>query len=161
MRNTIPYSAIVGGLAVADVQKMGADELRGRLARATSDLDALHFPTELLPLMEQFDLSGRVTAYADQFAYNHEDRLVSLSLETKSVECYSASLEDMVASKLHSDRETDAADVRRPEVLEALDWDLLAAVVADMEGSKLVERRHQGFLHNYEAYRKEFGPCDD
>ena len=89
------------------------------------------------------------------------DRLVSLGLDTKSVECYSASLEDIVASKLYSGRETDAADVRRPEVLGALDWDRLAAVVADMEGSTLVERRHREFLHNYAAYRKEFGPCDD
>lgn len=139
----------------------GAMVLLGRLARATSDLDALHFPAELLPLMEQFDLSGRVAAYADHFAYNHEDRLVPLGLDTKSVECYTASLEDIVASKLYSGRETDAADVRRPEVLAALDWDVLAAVVADTEDSKLVERRHREFLHNYEAYREEFGPCDD
>lgn len=139
----------------------GAMVLLGCLARATSDLDTLHFPTELLPLMEQYDLSGRVTAYLDHFAYNLEDRLVPLALNTVSVECYTASLEDIVVSKLHSNRTTDEVDVRRPEVLAALDWDLLADVVADTEYSKLVERRHQEFLRNYAEYRKEFGPCDN
>lgn len=135
--------------------------LLGCLSRSTDDLDALRFPAELLPLMESFDLSGRVTAYEDQFAYNVEDRLVPLGLPTESVECFAASVEDIVASKLHSDRPTDAADVRRPEVLAALDWDRLAEVVADMEGSKLIERRHPQFLYNYDSYRKEHGPCDD
>lgn len=136
----------------------GAMVLLGCLARATSDLDALHFPAELLPLMERFDLSGRVTAYLDHFAYNLEDRLVPLGLTTTHVECYTASLEDIVASKLHSSRETDEVDVRRPEVLTALDWKRLAEVVADTEGSKMIERRHQKFLRNYAMYRKEFGP---
>jgi hypothetical protein len=138
----------------------GAMVLLGCLARATSDLDALMFPPELLPLMEKYDLNGRVKAFEDQFAYNIEDRLVPLDVETTAVECCAASLEDIVASKLYSDRPTDVVDVRRPEVLAALDWDRLADVVADMEGSKLIERRHREFLHNYAAYRKECGPCE-
>ncbi len=138
----------------------GALVLLGCLARATADLDALRFPAELLPLMEKYDLSGRATAYQDQFAYNLEDRLVPLGLATKAVECYAASVEDIVASKLYSARATDASDVRRPEVLAVLDWDRLAEVVADMAGSKLIERRHRQLLDNHGSYRKEFGPCD-
>ena len=53
----------------------GALVLLGCLARATADLDALQFPSELVPLMEQYDLSGRVAAYLDHFAINFEDRL--------------------------------------------------------------------------------------
>ena len=138
----------------------GAMVLLGCLARATSDLDALHFPPELLPLMEQYDLNGRVKAYEDQFAYGLEDRLVPLDVETTAVECYSASIEDLVASKLHSSRQTDAADVRRPEVLAALDWNRLDEVAEDMTKSALVERRYREFLGNYASYREEFGPCD-
>jgi hypothetical protein len=139
----------------------GAMVLLGCLARATSDLDALEFPNELLPLMEQYDLSGRVTAFADHFAYNFEDRLVPLGLGTTAIECYTASIEDIVASKLYSDRPTDVTDIRRPEVLAALDWDRLAEVVWDMEGSRLVERRYRQMLANYAAYRKECEPCGD
>lgn len=139
----------------------GAMVLLGCLARATDDLDALQFPAELLPLMERFDLSGQVKAYEDQFAYHLEDRLIPLDLETTALECYAASIEDIVASKLYSDRDIDATDIRRPEVLAALDWDRLEAVASDMEGSKLIERRHRQFLYNYEQYRKECGPCGD
>lgn len=64
-----------------------------------------------------------------------------------------------MASKLHSDRETDAADVRRPEVLAALDWDKLAEVAEEMRETSLNERRHGLFLRNFEAYVKERGPC--
>jgi hypothetical protein len=134
--------------------------LLGCLARATTDLDALVFPPELLPLMEQYDLSGRVSAFEDHFACNLEDRLVSIDVETTAIECYAASLEDLVASKLYSERATDVTDVRRPEVLAVLDWDRLAEVVADMDGSRLVERRYRAFLSSYDAYREEYGPCD-
>lgn len=134
--------------------------LLGFLERATSDLDALRFPPELLGLMERYDLSGRVTAWADCFAYNYEDRLVRLDVGTTAVECYSASLEDLVASKLYSDRPTDYSDVRRPEVLGALDWNLLATAIEEMRGSRLIDRRYREMLANYEACAKECKTCD-
>lgn len=138
----------------------GAMVLLGCLSRATSDLDILTPPVELQSLMDEYDLSGRVVAYQDHFAYNLEDRLVTLDLPTKAVECAVASLEDLVASKLHSDRDTDRADVRRPEVLSALDWNMLAEVAEDMRASSLNERRYRLFLRNYSEYREEFRPCD-
>lgn len=137
----------------------GAMMLLGRLARATSDLDALEFPRELVHLMEQYDLSGRVTAYMDHFAYNLEDRLVPLDLGTICLECYSASLEDIVVAKLHSSRTADEKDIRRPEVLAALDWARLAEAAQDTQGSMMSERRHREFLLSYSQYLKECGPC--
>ena len=137
----------------------GAMALLGYLTRATLDLDVLASPAELASLMAEFDLNGQVAAYQDHFAYNMEDRLVSLELPTRAVDCWSASLEDLVASKLHSDREVDKADVRRPEVLAGLDWNRLADVAAEMKASSLNERRHRLFMDHYEEYREEFGPC--
>jgi len=134
----------------------GALVLLGCLARATDDLDVLRFPSELLPLMEKYDLSGRVLAYEDQFAYHIDDRQVRLDIPTRSVECFVASLEDIVASKLYSDRPVDQADVRRPEVLKRLDWNQLDRVVSDTAGSVLIPRRHEQFLCNYAKYREEF-----
>jgi hypothetical protein len=138
----------------------GALVLLGCLARATSDIDVLDVPSELHSLLEQYDLSGQVNAYLDNFAYNMEDRLVPLGLPTNAVTCYTASLEDIVASKLHSARPTDVADVRRPEVLAAVDWARLAEIVVDMKASRLNDRRYQAFLDNYHEYKQEFGPCE-
>lgn len=103
----------------------GATALLGCLARPTDDLDALGFETDLVPLMERFNISARV-----------------------------------VASKLYSGRGVDAMDVRRPEVLETLDWEVLAEVVEDMADSRLSDRAHEESLATYEAYRKEYAPCD-
>lgn len=139
----------------------GAMVLLGVLYRATSDLDALVFPTELVSLMEQFDLSGRVTAYMDHFAYDMEDRLARVDVDTTAIECLTASLEDLVASKLHSDRPVDVRDVRRPEVLAALDWTRLEQVVGEMEASCLSTRRYREFVDRYRAYREECGSCAD
>lgn len=139
----------------------GAMVLLGCLARSTADLDALNVPSELASLMAKYDINCRVTAYLDHFAYNLEDRLISLGLGTTAVECYSASLEDVVASKLYSERDSDAQDVRRPEVLAMLDWTRLAEVVEDMQDSRMNDRRYEQFLCNYREYRQEYGPCDD
>lgn len=138
----------------------GAMVLLGCLARSTADLDALVVPRELITLMGKYDINTRVAAYLDHFAYNLEDRLVALNLGTAAIEFYVASLEDVVASKLYSDRATDTHDIRRPEVLEALDWKRLAEVATDMQGSMMNERRYEQFLNNYTAYREEHGPCD-
>jgi hypothetical protein len=73
--------------------------------------------------------------------------------------CYAVSLEDIVASKLCSQRPDDAFDVRRPEVVAAIDWGLLESAANEMELSQLNPRRHQDFQRNYESFRKECGPC--
>jgi hypothetical protein len=138
----------------------GAMVLLGCLARSTADLDTLEVPRELVTLMGKYDINCRVTAHLDHFAYNLEDRLVPLNLGTTAVELCAASLEDVVASKLYSDRERDAHDIRRPEVLRALDWERLAEVATDMQASMMNERRYEQFLHHYREYRKEHGPCD-
>jgi len=137
----------------------GAMVLLGYLQRTTLDLDVLTAPAELRALMAGYDLSGQVAAYEDHFAYNLEDRLVPLGLRTLAVECYAASLEDLVASKLNSDRASDASDVRKPDVLAALDWAKLAEVAGEMHDSSLNERRYRVFRQNLEKYAKECGPC--
>lgn len=142
---------IVGGGALA---------LLGVLSRPTDDIDALQFPGELLPLMEQFGVNAHVCAYADCFPYNFEDRLVPVDFEARAVHCFTASLEDLVVAKLYSDREVDGADVRLPEVLDALDWDRLEAAVHEAKMSSLVERRYDEMVFRYNIYREECEGCD-
>lgn len=139
----------------------GAMALLGVLSRPTDDIDALDFDAELLPLMERFDLNGSVRSYIDHFPYNFEDRLVPVALSTKAVQCFSASLEDLVVSKLYSERPTDRTDIRRPEVLEALDWEKLDSAVREARMSGLIPRRHAEMVRNYEDYRRECYTCDD
>jgi hypothetical protein len=137
----------------------GALVLLGYLDRSTTDLDVLAAPAQLTELMSEYDLSGQVSAYGDHFPYDFEDRLVPLDLGTAAVACFTASLEDLVVSKLCSARDSDASDVREPSVLDALDWDKLAVAAAGLKESAMDERRYTQFLHDYDMYVKEFGPC--
>jgi hypothetical protein len=138
----------------------GALVLLGCLARSTADLDALEVPSDLVPLLQQYDINCRVAAYVNNFAYNFRDRVVPLDLETEAVTFYAASLEDVVASKLHSARTLDEVDIRRPEVLEALDWAKLEHVIQDMRDSRMNDRRYSELVQTYRRYREVCGPCD-
>lgn len=135
----------------------GALILLGVLSRATDDIDAIRYPNELLPLMKEYDLSGRVVAYMDHFPYDFESRLRPVDGEFRAIRCYTASLEDLVVSKLHSDREIDRLDIREATVLKELDWNRLAAAVEEAELSCLNERRYREMLRRYDEYRKECG----
>lgn len=138
----------------------GALLLMGHLSRVTDDMDALKCSPEVLALMEKYDINNRMAGpYGDHFPYNWEDRLVRLDMGMQAVMCYAASLEDIVASKLCSERSADGFDVRRPEVVAAIDWGLLDTVAKEMELSQLNPRRYRDFLRNYESFRKECGPC--
>ena len=111
--------------------------------------------------MAEYDLRGQVAAFEDHFPYNMEDRLARIDLPTEAVECFAASLEDLVVSKLASGRDTDAADIRSPGVLGALDWTKLAAAAGETKLNCLNDRIYGQFRHNYQEYLKENGPCVD
>lgn len=109
--------------------------------------------------MQRYDINGRVKAYEDEFACSLEDRVQPIAVETKAVQCFTASLEDVVIAKLHSPRDQDAADIRDPGVLEALDWARLDELAEEMGRQVFIRRRHEEFRISYERYKEEFSPC--
>lgn len=146
------FMVIVGG---------GALILMQYLTRATHDIDVLGAPAALHHLLAKYDINTQVTAYGDSFPYNYEDRLVPLPIEGKKIDFYTASLEDIVIAKLHSNRDPDLHDIEQPAVLEALDWglmDKLANSDDEAKASALSERSYKEFLYNYAKYIKKNRP---
>ena len=136
--------------------------LLNTISRATHDIDALDATAELQSLLEKYDINMHVTAYMFYFPYNLEDRLVPVPLSTEKIDYYTASLEDIVVSKLYSDRDTDRQDLLSPEVLAAIDWELLDHLVYDEGEAKAnayFERDYQNLLSNYEEYRRRYRSC--
>lgn len=78
------------------------------------------------------DVCGQVVAHQFSFAEGVRDRLVPIEIGHRSVACYSACLEDVVISKLHSPRTKDALDIRSPRLLQMLDWERLAGIAGEM-----------------------------
>jgi len=137
----------------------GALILMGLLDRPTTDLDVLSFPADLQDLMARYDIRGHAVTFEHNFPFNRDDRRLALDLPTENGVCYTASLEDLVASKLCSPREQDELDIREPAVVAALDWAKLAAVAEEMPQNCLNDRVLGEFRHNYDRYVKECGPC--
>jgi len=141
----------------------GALIVRDVIARATSDIDVLcNADKKFVELMESYDINCRVHAYENCFPYNYEDR-IKLVWSGKNVDYYTASLEDIVISKLDSTaRPEDLDDARK--VAEYIDWEKLEYLARhpdELKSSTLNDSTYQNFLANYEEYERRYRPCRD
>jgi len=139
----------------------GALVLMECLSRATHDIDALNASGKIRELLEKYDINCDVQTYVNNFPYNYEDRLIKLDIESKRINFFIASLEDIVIAKLFSYRYTDIADIESETVLKRLDWAKLYALVEnddEIKRNALNERCYQDFRYNYENYVRRCRP---
>lgn len=139
---------IVGGSALVLIDK---------ISRATSDIDTISCSEELKPYMKRYNINNNVVAYMCNFPDDYIDRCVKLDVPARRISIYTASLEDIVISKLFSPRPQDAADIRNPKIVAALDWDLLDKIVNsdDFRDNILSDHTYKMFMHDYRDYREE------
>jgi len=140
----------------------GALILQEYLPRATHDIDVVEAPPEIVDLLERYDINCHVMAYINNFPYNFEDRIISLALDTKKIDFFVASLEDIVVAKLYSVRSVDRHDIEMPELLKHLDWGKLHNLVINENEAKanaLNERNYNDMLFNYTEYVARCKKC--
>ena len=144
---------VVGGSALI---------LLDSISRATHDIDALNVPRELVDLLDKYDINTQAETYINNFPYNFETRLVPIQLETRKINFYTASLEDIVIAKLCSPRDTDKSDLEQKTVLRALNWDLLEHLATsedELLASILNDWRYADFKANYDDYVRRCRTC--
>jgi len=137
----------------------GALILRDVIVRATSDIDILKADRRLVELMELYDMNCRANAYENSFPYNYEDR-ITLLWSGKSVDYYTASLEDIVISKLCAGRPEDFDDIAK--IAAHVDWEKLEFLAKDkneIKASILNDNLYNNFLAYYEEYERRYRPC--
>jgi hypothetical protein len=129
--------------------------------RATHDIDAIETPHELHKLLDKYDINTQVNAYLNLFPYNYEDRLIPV-LQGRQIDYFTASLEDIVISKLFASRDKDLSDIETDMVIGGLDWDLLNRIVMDDAEIKnnTSEREFGWFKTAYENYVKRNHTCE-
>lgn len=139
---------IVGGSALVLIDK---------ISRATMDIDTISCSDELKPYMERYNINNNVIAYKNNFPDDYIDRCVKLDVPTKKISIYTASLEDIVISKLFSTRPQDTMDIHDPRIVDALDWDLLDKIVNsdDFRDNILSDHTYKMFMLDYRDYREE------
>ncbi len=135
----------------------GAMLIMGLIPRATHDIDVLRCTAyELISLMPKYDMNMNVTAHIGCFADDYSSRAEKIDLDTKLIDFYTLSLEDLVVSKLASGREQDFEDIHQPAVVQKIDWDKL---------DELIDLAIEGMVGDYSArelrdfyndYKEEF-----
>ncbi len=141
---------IVGGSALV---------LQDYIMRSTYDIDALLVSKELIGILNKYDIDMRVSAYSCNFPYNFEDRLLRLNIGGRRIDFYTASLEDIVISKLYSSRLKDTIDIENENVLKEINWDLLDYLVSDemeVKASSLNSRTFSELKQSYEEFKRRF-----
>lgn len=141
---------IVGGCALV---------LQDYIKRSTHDIDALLVSKELTGILSKYDIDIRVSAYSCNFPYNFEDRLLKLDIGGRRIDFYTVSLEDIVISKLYSNRLKDKIDIENDNVLNELNWELLDILVNDemeVKASSLNNRTYSELKQSYEDYKRRF-----
>lgn len=135
----------------------GALILQGFLNRITLDIDIIDvYSNVLYPILEKYDVNCRSNAFIDCVAEFYYKRLVKIDIETKVVDYYSLSLEDIVIMKLHSSRKKDYVDIRTDEVIKNINWNLLEDIISSGEADvSFNSRRYKEFLDRYNEYKKE------
>ncbi len=143
--NTYYEMVIVGG---------GALVLIDKLTRATQDIDTIRCAEEIKPFLEKYDINSNVVAYVNNFVFDYLDRCIPVDIPTKKIKFYTASLEDIVISKLCSERPKDKVDIHNFEIIKALDWNMLDKLVKseDFKDNFLNEHNYKMFLFNYRDY---------
>lgn len=131
--------------------------IKGIIKRQTPDIDTMGLYRQLEPIFNKYEINSNANAYSDNLPYNYEDRLEKVELDTKIVEYFTPSLEDMVIMKLFSSRSKDSKDVENPNVLSQIDWDKLDSLVSSDELDYSFDKERLNiFKHNYENYVKKY-----
>jgi len=132
------------------------------ISRTTHDMDAIGVSRVLSDMLWKYNINTNVNAYADSFPYNFEDRLVPITeVNGKIIDFYTASLEDIVISKLYASRPKDIVDITSSDVLKRIDWNRLESLATSDDELKLSimsNRRYNDFIATYEKYVEENKP---
>lgn len=143
---------IVGGSALI---------IMGYISRATRDIDTIEAsPSCIRDIFEKYDMNLDVQAFSQNFAADFKSRAKKIEILTRTVDFYTLSLEDIVVSKLCSDfsstRIHDWEDIRTPEILDIIDWNLLDKIKNQVKQQQISVFTAENLEGNYKEYIEEY-----
>jgi len=139
----------------------GALVLCEYIARSTDDIDVLEADKRLHSLLRLYDMNDDVNAHIFSFPYNYEDRAKQI-WSGKKIDYFTASLEDIIISKICAYRDIDIRDFE--ELVDNIDWELLEKLANNEDELRLIsmsERNYLDFRASYENFERNYRPCKD
>ena len=138
---------IVGGSALV---------LMNKIYRSTHDIDSIDASEAIRPLLELYNINMNVNAFLLNFPEGYLKRVQPVDIPTEKVKFYTASLEDLVVSKLCSMRDKDIEDIENELVYGSLDWELMDKLVEDVCYGMLNEYDENALREHYADYKERF-----
>jgi Cys-tRNA synthase (O-phospho-L-seryl-tRNA:Cys-tRNA synthase) len=138
----------------------GALVLMQCIDRATSDIDLINCPKEILELLERHNFNCRVQSFIDNYPVNYADRCNKVDIETKIIDYYVTSLEDIVIAKLTSNRPKDHIDVQEQHIIERIDWERLEQLAEEIRETLLSDNTYLNFKSQYDYYVGRYKSCN-
>lgn len=128
------------------------------ISRRTQDIDILKM-THNIPndILHKYKMNTAVQAFGESnLPYNYEDRLVYLNINTKIINYYLLSLEDIIISKIYAGREKDKFDINLESVIKKIDWIKLEKCAKEMEMSAMNLRVYKEFKDSYNDFLRRY-----
>jgi len=139
----------------------GALVLREYITRSTNDIDLINVNNKLQGLMKLYDMNSDANAFINSFPYNYEDRAIHI-WSGKKIDYFTASLEDIVISKICGSRKKDIKDLEK--LADRINWEMLDKLANDEEELNLIAMSERGYLDFktcYERFERRYRPCKD
>ncbi len=134
----------------------GALVLMNKIYRSTHDIDSIDASKEIIPLLEAYNINMNVRAYVLSFPDNYRERVQKLEIGSKKINFYTASLEDLVVSKLNSMRDKDIDDISNPLVYNDVNWEVLDLLIEDVCYGMLNDYDVNNLRRNYSEYKEKY-----
>lgn len=141
---------IVGGAALM---------LLGHNDKMTNDIDVLYISDKkICSILFEGEINQRVTCTTDSFSTEYDKRATKLDLgQTRAIDFYILSFEDIVSSKLYAGRNKDMQDLNHPNVFKLINWDVLDEIIySEMKMDAMNERRWKDLVYTYEKYKEGY-----
>lgn len=153
--DTVTYDLYPGLTFECVIVGGGALLIKNIITRGTLDVDVLEVSKEVEELFAGFDFNTRVKAVLDCFPYNYADRLELVDIETKCIQYYTPSIEDLIVSKLYAYRDKDIEDLEKIKKSKKYNQIILDKVVKEARLSAVTEKRYLEMVDLYNRFFKE------
>ena len=133
----------------------GALILKDLIPRMTTDIDVINAKEEMLNLFPIFGFSNKATVYEMNLPYNYEDRLEKIHIETKSLEYFTPSTEDLIVTKFYASREKDIEDIHNIKKSGKYSTERLKKVVEEARMTSMNDFKYREMVSLYHRYFNE------
>lgn len=120
---------------------------------ATQDIDIIKNSKKIDGyLFEKYDMNTRAKGLENFLPYNYEDRLIKFNFDTKIVDYYFLSLEDIVVAKIVAAREKDDDHLKADDIAKNIHWPTLKKCMEEVKLSLLNENDYFWMVNRYNDF---------